>query len=127
MARCVELVPVFLVHVEGDVRVHRECHFDGTAFCQKSFEAVHCFVWVGHVLKGIVKHDDVEFAGHFVDGFLENLDSVFVRYVVFDKGVATGETFNAGVCSHEPGAAGSKSLRRSPRLVRACDARFCCV
>ena len=95
MARCIELVPVFLVFFKRNVGVDGECHLDGSAICQKALEAVHGLVRVGHVFERIVEHDDVEFARHFMDVLLENLDSVFVRDIVLDKRIATGKAFDS--------------------------------
>ena len=91
----VELIPVFLVLIKRNVGVDGERHLDGSAICQKSFEAVHGFVRIGHVFERIVEHDDVEFAGHFVDRLLENLNAVFVRDIFFDERIATGKALNS--------------------------------
>ena len=91
----VELIPVFLVLIKRNVGVDGERHLDGSAICQESLETIHSFMWVSHVFERIVEHDDVEFAGHFVDRLLENLNAVFVRDIFFDERIATGKVLNS--------------------------------
>lgn len=95
MARGVELVPVLFVFFKRNVGVDGERHLNSTTTCQESLETIHGFVRIGHVLERIVEHDDVEFAGHFVDRLLENLNAVFVRDIFFDERVATGKALNS--------------------------------